>query len=192
MLGERSRPTIPVAKPWPSQVRSSLLYAISLAHFTLIFTRSWAANSLNARIRLKQDNDRLRQGLTLLREEMRIKNSRMLRIPAQRRPHCPAAERLAILELRAARGWSRTQTARHLLVTTATVCSWMGRLEEEGPSTPTRDVAPFFCQPERGRFETVRAGSPSVKQTETSRGIESRAFSERLSPLPGQDSHLLD
>ena len=42
-------------------------------------------------------------------------------------------ERLAILELRAACGWSRSQTARHLLVTPATVCSWMGRLDEEGP-----------------------------------------------------------
>ena len=56
----------------------------------------------------------------------------MLRVPAQRRPHYPPTERLAILELRAARGWSRSQAARHLLVTPATVCSWMGRLDEEG------------------------------------------------------------
>ena len=45
----------------------------------------------------------------------------MLRIPAQRRPHYPPTERLAILELRAARAWSMAQTARRLLVTTATV-----------------------------------------------------------------------
>ena len=57
----------------------------------------------------------------------------MLRIPAQRRPHYPPIERLAILELRAARGWSMSQTARHLLITPATVASWMGRLDEEGP-----------------------------------------------------------
>jgi transposase-like protein len=114
-------------------VRSGVLHAISLAHFSLTYTRSWAANSWNARIRLKQENDRLQQELALLREEMRIKDSRMLRIPAQRRPHYPPIERLAILELRAARGWSRSQTARRLLVTPATVCSWMGRLDEEGP-----------------------------------------------------------
>ena len=82
MPGEPSRPTIPLPKQWPSQVRSGVLHAISLAHFTLTFTRSWAANSFNARIRLKQDNDRLRQELALLREEMRIKDSRMLRISA--------------------------------------------------------------------------------------------------------------
>ena len=47
----------------------------------------WPVNNWNARVRLKADNDRLRQELTLLHEEMRIKDSRMLRIPAQRRPH---------------------------------------------------------------------------------------------------------
>jgi putative transposase len=133
MLGNRSRPRIPLPKQWSSRVRSGVLHAISLAHFSLTYTRSWAANSWNARIRLKQECDRLRQELALLGEEMRIKDARMLRIPAQRRPHYPPTERLAILELRAARGWSRSQTARRLLVTTATVCSWMGRLDEEGP-----------------------------------------------------------
>jgi hypothetical protein len=130
MLGNRSRPRIPLPKQWPSRVRSGVLHAISLAHFSLTYTRSWAANSWNARIRLKQENDRLRQELALLHEEMRIKDARMLRIPAQRRPHYPPMERLAILELPAARGWSRSQTARRLLVTPATVCSWMGRLDE--------------------------------------------------------------
>jgi transposase InsO family protein len=79
------------------------------------------------------ENERLLQELALLQEEMRIKDSRMLRIPALRRPHYPPTERLAILELRAARAWSLSQTARHLLITTATVSSWMGRLDEEGP-----------------------------------------------------------
>ena len=49
----------------------------------------WAAISWNARIRLKQENDRLQQELALLGEEMRIKDARRLRIPAQRRPHSP-------------------------------------------------------------------------------------------------------
>jgi putative transposase len=42
---------------------------------------------------------------------------------------------MAILELRAARGWSLEQTARALLVTAATVSSWMKRLDEQGPDT---------------------------------------------------------
>jgi len=58
----------------------------------------------------------------------------MSRIPAQRRPHYLPTERLAILELRAARCWSQSQTADRLLVTPATIASWMGRLDEEGPA----------------------------------------------------------
>ena len=103
MLGDRSRPTIRLPNQWPKLVRSGVLHAISLAHFSLTFARSWATNSCNARIRLKQENDRLRQELALLGAEMRIKDARMLRIPAQRRPHYPPIERLAILDLRAAR-----------------------------------------------------------------------------------------
>jgi putative transposase len=106
---------------------------MSLAHFSLIATRSWAANSWNARLRLKCENERLRQELALLREEMRLKDARMLRIPAQRRPHYTPIERLEILELRAARGWNQAQTAERLLVTPLTVASWIRRLDEAGP-----------------------------------------------------------
>jgi putative transposase len=148
MLGDRHRPKIPLPKQWPSRVRSGVLHAISLAHFSLTYTRSWAANSWNARIRLKAENDRLRQELALVQEEMRIKDSRMLRIPAQRRPHYPPTERLAILELRAARCWSRSQTARHLMVTPATVCSWMGRLDEKGPRAIVQTREPVNKFPE--------------------------------------------
>jgi hypothetical protein len=44
----------------------------------------------------------------------------MGRILAQRRPHYPPIERLAILELRSVRGWSAAETARRLLVTPLT------------------------------------------------------------------------
>jgi putative transposase len=65
---------------------------------------------------------------------MRLKDARMVRISAHRRPYYRPTERLAILELRAARGWSLDQTAERLLVTPATVASWMNRLDEQGPS----------------------------------------------------------
>jgi transposase len=40
---------------------------------------------------------------------------------------------MAILELKAARGWSLEQTAKAFLVTAATIATWMKRLDEEGP-----------------------------------------------------------
>ena len=125
-------PKIPLPKGWPRRVRSAIIHAISLAHVSLTSTRSWAANSWNARVRLKEENDRLRQELALILEEMRIKDARMGYIPAQRRPHYKPIERLAILELRAARGWSLSQTARRMLVTTATMASWTHRLDDQG------------------------------------------------------------
>ena len=73
---------------------------------------------------------------------MRIKDARMEGIPAQRRPHYLPTERLAILELRAARGWSQAQTADHMLVTPSTIASWMGRLDEEGPAALVQMRAP--------------------------------------------------
>jgi transposase InsO family protein len=77
---------------------------------------------------------RLTEEILLIKEEMRIKDARMESIHAQRRPHYVPIERLAILELRAARGWSQDQTADHMLVTPATIASWMSRLDEEGPA----------------------------------------------------------
>jgi predicted RNA polymerase sigma factor len=90
---------------------------MSLAHYALVRTRSWAANSSNDRARLSAQKDQLDQEIQLLREEIRIKNERLARIPANQRPHYRPTERLAILELRALRGWSVAQTARVFYVT---------------------------------------------------------------------------
>jgi transposase InsO family protein len=44
--------------------------------------------------------------LALLREEMRVKDVRIAQIDPKRRPRYPPNEHMAILELRATRGWS--------------------------------------------------------------------------------------
>ncbi len=126
-------PEFPLPRSWPRRVRSAVLQAISMAHFSLTCARGRAANRHRTCIWLCSENNRLRQEVNLMREEMRLKDGRMERIPAQRRPYYHPTERLAILELRAARGWSLAQTADRMLVTPATVASWMGRLDEEGP-----------------------------------------------------------
>jgi len=89
LVSERAE-SIPLPRGWPKRIRSSVIHAISLAHFSVTFARSVAANSINARIRLKAEINRLRQEIAILTmEEARIKDSRMDRIPAQRRPHYP-------------------------------------------------------------------------------------------------------
>ncbi|MHC4177496.1 MAG: hypothetical protein ACYSWU_08320 [Planctomycetota bacterium] len=106
---------------WPSRVRSAILDAISLGQFTLAYTRGWAANSPNSRVRLKADLDRAHQEITLSREEIRIHKLRMTQHPTHRRPHYRPTERMAILQLKAARGWSLEQTAQEFLVTADTI-----------------------------------------------------------------------
>jgi transposase-like protein len=133
VLDDLPMPSLHVSLPekWPRSVKSAVLCTISLAQLVWAYTRSWAANSSNARIGLKAKLDRAEQELALLREQMRIKDARMAMVPPQQRPRYPPAERMAILELKAARDWSLEQTAKAFLITAATVASWMRRLNEE-------------------------------------------------------------
>src|SRR5436309_12834089 len=111
MAADPSTIRLPLPKKWPRRIRSAVIHTISLARTSLTHARSVAANSINARIRLKEEIERLQNEISLLREESRIKDARMVQIPPHRRPHYPPVERLAILQLRAASGWSLAQTA---------------------------------------------------------------------------------
>ena len=77
MPAKSSSPEIPLPRSWPSRVKSAILHVISLGQFSLAYTRGWAANSPNGRMRLKAEVDRACQEITLLREEIRIKDARM-------------------------------------------------------------------------------------------------------------------
>ena len=133
MPAKPSSPEIPLPRGWPSHVKSAILHVISLAQFTLAYTRGWAVNSPNSRIRLKAQLDRADQEIAQLHEQLRIHMLRMARLPPHRRPYYRPAERMAILQLKAARGWSLQQASREFLVTADTVRSWLGRVDDEGP-----------------------------------------------------------
>ncbi len=149
-------PPIPLPKSWPTHVRAAILHVISLAQFATAYTRSWSANSIHSRIRLQAQRDRAVQELALLREEIRIKDARMASINPHRRPHYPPAERLAILELKAARGWSLEQTARVFHITAPTIASWLGRLDEEGPDALVQTRTPVNRFPDFVRYAVQR------------------------------------
>ena len=118
---------------WNRHVKSALLNIVSLARLACVHTWAWAAGSLDTRTRLAAQLQQARAEIALLREELRIKDARMAQIPAHRRPHYPPTERMAILELRAARGWNQVQTAKAMLVTPETVAAWNRRVDEQGP-----------------------------------------------------------
>ena len=87
MSKSQQTPKIPLPKGWKKPVQSAVLHVLSLAQYAAVYTRGWAADSTNARVRLKAELDRANQELLLLREEIRIKDARLARIDPHRRPH---------------------------------------------------------------------------------------------------------
>jgi len=137
-----SRP-LSVPRHWKRWIQAALVQVMSLAHYALVYTRSWAANSSSYRLRLAAKHDGVDAEIALLREEIRIKDARLARIAARERPHYQPTERLAIFELRAARGWSLAQTGRVFHVTTATIASWGKRVDEAGRAALLRTAVPL-------------------------------------------------
>lgn len=194
-------PRIPLPKKWSTRVKSAMLHVISLAQFSMAYTRGWAADGVNTRLRLKARTDQLEQEVALFREEIRIKDARMASISPHRRPHYAPTERMAILELRAARCWSRQQTADTFLMTTATIGSWMKRVDEQGPDALVQlrepvNKFPDFVRYAVQRLKTLCPGMGKVKiaQTLSRAGLHlgattvGRIFRETPHPFPQVDT----
>jgi len=139
---------IPLPEAWPAHAKSAVIAAVGLARFGLLHVRGWAANSPLERARLRSENDRLRAEVQMLRRELEIKDRRMARIPPERRPHYLPEDRLGILALRAARGWSCAETARRFLVVDATIRLWTRRCDEDSPQALVRTPEPVNRFPE--------------------------------------------
>lgn len=142
------QPNVPLPKGWPRVARCAIVHAIALAHFVITHVRGWCLDSRIRRVRVAAECERLRSEVAMLREELRIKDARLARIPPRKRPHYPSTERLAILVLRAARGWNAAQTAARFLVEPATIAHWMGRIDEDGANALVRTPGPVNRFPE--------------------------------------------
>lgn len=165
-MAAKKPPSIPLPKSWTKHVRTATLHVISLAQYATTYTRSWAADSANGRIRIKAEYERAQQQILHLRKEMCIKDVRMGQISPHRRPYYPPTERIVILDLRVARGWSYEQTEEAFLVTAATIASWMKRLDEEGPDALVQPREPVNKFPEFVRYAVrlLKALCPSMGQ----------------------------
>jgi hypothetical protein len=67
MVAKLQPPRIDLPKGWQGCVKSAIVYAIALAHYAIVYARAWAADSINARVRLAAENDRLHEECALLR-----------------------------------------------------------------------------------------------------------------------------
>jgi hypothetical protein len=60
-----------------------MLHVVSLAKYAAVYTRSWAADCPKARVRLRAERDQHQEDNALLREELRIKDARMVSISSE-------------------------------------------------------------------------------------------------------------
>ena len=142
---------------------AAVLHVISLAQYAIVATRGWAADALNPRARQAAEDDRLTNEVALLHEELRIKDARIAKIEPRCRPHYPATERMAILELKAARGWSLAQTARTFFTESDTIADWLKRIDDVGPSALVQLPEPVNKFPDfvRHLVQRLKALCPS-------------------------------
>ncbi|MDP6381368.1 MAG: DDE-type integrase/transposase/recombinase, partial [Phycisphaerae bacterium] len=118
---------IPLPNDWPQHIKLPVIHSVALAHRAITYTRSFAIDSSIERVRLAGELDIVQNENALLQEEIRIKDARMAKLLPQRRPQYAPQERMAILELRAARAWNLAETARTFIVEPETIASWMKR-----------------------------------------------------------------
>jgi putative transposase len=113
---------------WQTSVRSAVLNVIGIVRIAMLTGREALiknGNSPDARIH------QLESEVAMLREELRIHGARMRRVPAHRRPQYTGLERMAILQLRAMRGWNKAETSRHFLVSDDTIRDWLRRVDDD-------------------------------------------------------------
>ncbi len=200
---KKTHPRIPLPGNWHRHVKSAVLHTISLAHFSIIHARGMAANHIRRRVRLAAQNERLREECALLREEIRIKDARMDRIIPHHRPRYGPFERMAILELRAARGWSLKQSADTFRVSAATIASWSARLDEGGQDALLQLSGPVNRYPDFVRYIVQRLktlcpamGKVRIADTLCRAGLHlgattvGRILKEERIPDPGDDEDL--
>jgi hypothetical protein len=90
---DRREPTVPLPKGWPRVAKSAIVHAVALAHFVVAHVRGWCVDSPLRRVRLAGECERLRSEVAMLREELRIKDTRLPRATDRAASEVPGAPR---------------------------------------------------------------------------------------------------
>jgi len=127
-LCEQDLQPLPLPKGWAANVRYAVLNVIGIVRIAMLAGREFLIQEGDA---LHAGIHRLETEVAMLQEELRINGVRMKRIDPHRRPQYPPTERMAILELRALRGWSKAETARRFFVSDDTIRAWLRRADDD-------------------------------------------------------------
>jgi putative transposase len=170
----RKAPRISLPEDWPGHVRSGILHVISLAQLALTAARARARK----RARLRAKVEQLAEEISRLKEELELKDLRMARVKPRRRPHYRGVERLRILALKAARGWSKAQTAERFHLRPATIAEWTKRIDEDGEDALVQTPEPINRFPDfvrhiivRLKFLCLTMGKKRIAQTLARAGL---------------------
>ncbi|MCP3980332.1 MAG: transposase [bacterium] len=131
---------------------------MSLAATALNLAYGRNSSSKSARSSLETELDRALTEIALLKEELGIKEARWRRLPSRRRPYYAPVQRMRILQLKAARGWSCEQSARAFLINEQTLRSWMSRADEEGDRSLIQTAEPVNRFPDFVRYLVQQLG----------------------------------
>jgi transposase-like protein len=137
---------------WSRYIKTSLLHAIALAATALTGAWGRTAAGRSSISRLEVKLDRANTEIAILREELAIKDARWSRLPSRRRPYYSPVERLRVLQLKAARGWSRQQAAHAFLINEQTLRSWLIRVDEQGERALIQTADPVNKFPDFVRY----------------------------------------
>ena len=127
-IHQRDIDTLPLPKDWSATVRNTVLNVMGLVRIAMLAGREaliQKGDVEHARIH------QLESELAMMREELRLVGARMQRTDPHRRPQYTPVERMAILELRAMRGWSKAETARRFFVSDDTIRAWLRRSDDD-------------------------------------------------------------
>ena len=175
-------PSIRLPRQWPEHVKSGILHAVALASAAMTAVHARTAR----RHRLRAELDRAKNEIALLREELEIKDGRWIRSRTRRRPHYQPTQRLRVLQLRSARGWTLEKTARVFLLDLHTLQHWIRRVDEHGEHDLVQTPKPVNRYPAfvRHLVRTLKRlipamGSERIAQTLARTGLHLSASTVR-------------
>ena len=96
--------SLPLPKDWTANVQHSVLNVIGIVRIAMLAGREFLIQEDKPYV---AHIHRLESEVAMQREELRINGARTSRIDPHQRPQYLPTERMAILELRAMRGWSQ-------------------------------------------------------------------------------------
>ena len=150
--------SLPLPKDWTANVRHAVLNVIGIVRIAMLAGRDFLIQEDKPYV---AHIHRLESEVAMQREELRINGARTSRIDPHQRPQYLPTERMAILELRAMRGWSKAETARRFFVSDDTIRAWLRRADEDS-LIQTRTPVNRFPDIVRYAVQQIKLFCPSL------------------------------